>query len=106
MLPLVSVTKNCSATSTSSHNSLLSMWESRDVLPIQIKDISSHGGKMYIVRHLMQCTEHEPSINDDGAAIEGLAKLAQETMCLGARDIKICQGNNRLWIRAKWTDTN
>lgn len=67
------------------YNSLQSMWESVDILPIEIKAMSSLLGKMYI-SSADAVFEYEAAMDDDGTIING--KLITRQYILGSRDIK------------------
>ena len=67
------------------YNSLLSQWESVDILPINIVDIISHRGRMYIADE-NNVYEYGSSTSDIGLPIT--AKLITRDYMLGTRDIK------------------
>ena len=67
------------------YNSLNSVWESLDILPVPINDMVSHRGRLYIASG-NNIYEYESAITDDGAGIVG--QLETRDYTLGSLDIK------------------
>ena len=67
------------------YNSLLSLWESLDELPVGIRDIISYKNKLYIMDQF-RVYEYESSIDDNGTPITGAITTRDYTF--GSPDIK------------------